>query len=86
MPPPGPPPPPAVTLENLKTGAQSRFAMFRQSTWLLLATLGGSLLVYQIVRRSGPMRPLWGLKRHPVVRAPTNPVATPVANSPAEAA
>ena len=53
---------------------------------LLLATLGGSLLVYEIVRRSGPMRPLWGLKRHPVVRAPTNPVATPVANSPAEAA
>ena len=34
---------------------------------LLLAgvTLGGSLGVYEIVRRLGPVRPLWGLKRHP---------------------
>lgn len=31
--------------------------------FLLLAfTLGGSLLVYEIVRRIGPIRPLWGLK------------------------
>ena len=51
--------------------------------WLVSATLGGSLLVYEIVRRSGPMRPLWGLKRHPVVRAPPAPTATAVAQKPA---
>jgi len=28
----------------------------------LVFTLGGSLLVYEIVRRIGPLRPLWGLK------------------------
>ena len=44
---------------------------------LITATLGGSLLVYELARRSGPLRPLWGLRRHPVVRpvppAPTVP-------------
>ena len=40
---------------------------------LLLATvtLGGSLAVYEIVRRLGPIRPLWGLKRRPNAPAPT---------------
>lgn len=32
---------------------------------LVFITLGGSVLVYEIVRRLGPIRPLWGLKRHP---------------------
>ena len=42
---------------------------------LVTATVGGSLLVYELARRSGPMRPLWGLKRHPVVRGPAPPTA-----------
>jgi surface polysaccharide O-acyltransferase-like enzyme len=42
---------------------------------LLTATLGGSLLVYELARRSGPLRPLWGLKRHPVVRTAAAPPA-----------
>jgi glucan biosynthesis protein C len=29
---------------------------------LIVATLGGSLLVYEVVRRIDPIRPLWGLK------------------------
>jgi hypothetical protein len=32
---------------------------------LVLITLGGSLAVYEIVRRSGPLRPLWGLRSRP---------------------
>jgi len=32
---------------------------------LVAVTLGGSLLTYEIVKRLGPIRPLWGLKRHP---------------------
>lgn len=32
---------------------------------LVAITLGGSVLTYEIVRRLGPIRPLWGLKRHP---------------------
>lgn len=30
---------------------------------LATVTLGGSLLVYELVKRMGPFRPLWGLKR-----------------------
>lgn len=48
---------------------------------LVTATLGGSLLVYELARRSGPMRPLWGLRRHPVVRIAALPATTPVAQS-----
>jgi glucans biosynthesis protein C len=33
-----------------------------EASSLLIFTLGGSLLVYEIVRRIGPIRPLWGLK------------------------
>ena len=33
-----------------------------EATLLVSITLGGSLLVYEIVRRIGPIRPLWGLK------------------------
>jgi len=51
---------------------------------LLVWTLGGSLLVYELARRSGPMRPLWGLKRYPPAR-PTPPDGAP-ASQPAEAA
>jgi hypothetical protein len=32
---------------------------------LVLITLGGSLVVYEIVRRTGPLRPLWGLRPGP---------------------
>ena len=32
---------------------------------LVLITLGGSLAVYETVRRSGPLRPLWGLRPGP---------------------
>ena len=35
---------------------------------LVLITVGGSLAVYEIIRRSGPLRPLWGLRPRP--RAP----------------
>lgn len=48
---------------------------------LVLATLGGSLAVYEAVRRIDMIRPLWGLKRLPKA-AP----ATPAAVQPAEAA
>lgn len=55
-----------------------------EAAWLLTATIGGSLLVYEAVRRVGPIRPLWGLK--PVRPAATLAVvAQPVAR-PAEAA
>ncbi len=33
-----------------------------EAVLLVSITLGGSLLVYEIVRRIGPIRPLWGLK------------------------
>jgi hypothetical protein len=39
-----------------------------EASLLVLITLGGSLAVYEIVRRSGPLRPLWGLRPRP--RAP----------------
>jgi hypothetical protein len=29
---------------------------------LVAATFGGSLAIYEAVRRSRPLRPLWGLK------------------------
>ena len=32
---------------------------------LVLITLGGSVAVYEIIRRSGPLRPLWGLRPRP---------------------
>lgn len=35
-----------------------------EAALLLVVTLGGSLAVYEVVRRLGPIRPLWGLKRH----------------------
>ena len=40
-------------------------AALPEAALLLTVTIGGSLAVYEIVRRTGPMRPLWGLKRHP---------------------
>jgi len=43
---------------------------------LLSVTLGGSVAVYEIVRRLGPLRPLWGLKRRP---RPAAPQAVPAA-------
>ena len=55
-----------------------------EALWLTTVTLGGSLLVYEIARRSGVFRPLWGLKR----LTPAKPVAAtaePVVR-PAEAA
>jgi len=36
-----------------------------EAPWLVFVTLGGSVLTYEVVRRLGPIRPLWGLKRHP---------------------
>lgn len=42
---------------------------------LATSTLGGSLLVYELVRRIGPIRPLWGLKRQPAPRAPRTAAA-----------
>jgi glucan biosynthesis protein C len=45
---------------------------------LVAITLGGSVLVYEIARRSGPLRPLWGLKRHP-----RPPFVAPAAETPA---
>ena len=41
-----------------------------EAALLTLVTLGGSLGVYEIVRRLGPIRPLWGLKRRPRTAAP----------------
>ncbi|WP_172448497.1 acyltransferase family protein [Caulobacter mirabilis] len=41
-----------------------------EAPWLVGITLGGSLLTYEIVRRLGPIRPLWGLRRHPANRPP----------------
>jgi surface polysaccharide O-acyltransferase-like enzyme len=46
-----------------------------EAVLLVSITLGGSLLIYEIVRRIGPIRPLWGLK--PRVRG--TPAATKVA-------
>jgi glucan biosynthesis protein C len=42
---------------------------------LATSTLGGSLLVYELVRRIGPLRQLWGLKRQPAPRAPRTAAA-----------
>ena len=54
-----------------------------EAAWLAVVTLGGSLLVYEAVRRSGPFRPLWGLKR----LTPARPVAAAESVArPAEAA
>lgn len=39
---------------------------------LVAGTLGGSLLVYEVARRSGPLRPLWGLR--PLPRPAAQPV------------
>jgi hypothetical protein len=47
---------------------------------LATTTLGGSLLVYELVRRIGPIRPLWGLKRHPAPRAGKGSAAATAAN------
>ncbi|MFZ5669181.1 MAG: acyltransferase family protein [Pseudomonadota bacterium] len=55
-----------------------------EAALLVAATLGGSLLVYEIVRRSGPLRPLWGLKRRPAAPAP--PRAAAPGPAPAEIA
>ncbi|MDP1632934.1 MAG: acyltransferase family protein [Caulobacter sp.] len=41
-----------------------------EAAFLVAVTFGGSLLVYEIVRRTGPMRPLWGLKRYPRIWTP----------------
>jgi len=51
---------------------------------LVSVTLGGSLAVYEVVRRIGWMRPLWGLK--PRARKAAAPAAATEAPSPAEAA
>lgn len=53
---------------------------------LVTITLGGSFAVYEIVRRIGPIRPLWGLK--PLARAtPPKPTPDPEqASEPARAA
>lgn len=42
---------------------------------LVFITLGGSVLTYEIVRRLGPIRPLWGLKRHPRPAIPPKPAS-----------
>jgi peptidoglycan/LPS O-acetylase OafA/YrhL len=49
---------------------------------LIAATLGGSLLVYEVVRRIDPIRPLWGLKPRGAKGAPA---AAPAAAKQAEA-
>lgn len=49
---------------------------------LIAATLGGSLLVYEVVRRIDPIRPLWGLKRR---GRPPTVKAAPAAPTQAEA-
>lgn len=59
-------------------------AALPEAALLLTVTLGGSLVVYEIVRRTGPMRPLWGLKRHP--RPPFAPAAPETPADPARAA
>jgi glucan biosynthesis protein C len=51
---------------------------------LIGSTLGGSLLVYEVVRRIRIIRPLWGLK--PVARAPKGGGPTAAAPRPAEVA
>lgn len=45
---------------------------------LVTVTLGGSFAVYEIVRRLGPIRPLWGLKREarPYALAKAGPAAS----------
>lgn len=50
---------------------------------LVTTTLGGSLLVYEIVRRLGPLRPLWGLKRHPAPQGGATSSAAGTAADPA---
>jgi glucan biosynthesis protein C len=50
---------------------------------LIVATLGGSLLVYEAVRRIDPIRPLWGLKPR---GARKGSAATTAASRPAEVA
>lgn len=58
-----------------------------EATLLIAATLGGSLLVYELARRSGVLRPLWGLKRLGPAAAPAAPVAeAQPGGRPAEAA
>lgn len=47
-----------------------------EAAWLTTVTLGGSLLVYELARRSGPLRPLWGLKRQPAAK-PSAPAVQP---------
>lgn len=51
-------------------------AAWIEAPLLVAITLGGSVLVYEIVRRTGPLRPLWGLKRHP---RPAPPKVAPAA-------
>lgn len=57
---------------------------------LAAITLGGSLAVYELVRRIDPIRPLWGLKplkpRGAVSRMPSQPLGPAAAERPAEAA
>ena len=55
-----------------------------EALWLATVTFGGSLLVYEAVRRSGPFRPLWGLKR--LTPARTAAVTAEPVVRPAEAA
>ena len=52
-----------------------------EAPWLVFVTLAGSVLTYEIVRRLGPIRPLWGLKRHPrpAYVAPARPEGSPTA-------
>ena len=59
-----------------------------EATLLVAATLGGGLLVYELARRSGVLRPLWGLKRSGPVQASPPSAATDAkaAGRPAEAA
>ncbi len=44
---------------------------------LIAATLGGSLLVYEVVRRIDPIRPLWGLKPRAVRKGPAAAASRP---------
>ena len=54
-----------------------------EATLLVAATLGGGLLVYELARRSGVLRPLWGLKRR---GPPAAAIEAKPAGRPAEAA
>jgi glucans biosynthesis protein C len=53
---------------------------------LVVVTLGGSLAVYEVVRRLDALRPWWGLKRQPPAAVPRRRVATSTAPSGASAA